>query len=430
MGDVASQFLRSTAISGNLKTLDVSGGTASALTKASYGVTASGIRQFNPEATATTTATIPAVDGAARDMGWRMAADINAEPVLFTASNWSFSFNAVVAGVTTGPSVTFTAIAYVAGVEIGRGSSTAFTLFASQVVTLNIAAGAVTTGANPRIQVELYANVTLAAVSVGTWTIECTTNHTSSFVDPGVYALRALRSSAATTTPTAAIARTITAGRTGAVTTTPTVALRPRSITIGTPKAVTTTPSAANPRKAITVAAPKAVTTTPTVALGPRSVAPAPKAVTTTPTVAASRRITANRSAAVTTTPSPGFARAVISARAFATTTTPAPLLRLDIPQVALNRIIVGGTPDWPLNAPTKAIAGVTRDSAGAVVTAATVKLVRQLDDVVVSSQTSHATTGAYSFSRGTDDPYSYRVLATKAGAAEIHGVSDVLVPA
>lgn len=85
---------------------------------------------------------------------------------------------------------------------------------------------------------------------------------------------------------------------------------------------------------------------------------------------------------------------------------------------------------DWPLNTPTKTIGGVTRDSGGGIVTSATVKLVRQGDDVRVATTTSHATTGAYSFTRGGDDPYTYRVVATKAGAPEIHGVSDELVPA
>jgi len=92
---------------------------------------------------------------------------------------------------------------------------------------------------------------------------------------------------------------------------------------------------------------------------------------------------------------------------------------------------LTGGTPDWPLNAPTKTLAGVTRDSAGAVLGSCTVKLFRQSDDLMVATVTSDAVTGAYSFVRGGDDIFVYYVLAYAPGSPQKHGVTDrSLVPA
>lgn len=422
MGDVAVLSLRSTAVSGNLKALDTSGGSASALTKASYASTGTGIRQFTPETATSVTATIPTAGAAPRDIGWRMVADINAEPVEFTAANWPVSFNAVVAGTTAGPGVTFTAIAYAAGVEIGRGSSTAFTLFASQVVTFNIAATAVTTAANPRIQVEIYANVTVAAVAISTWTIELTTNHASSTLDPGAYALRAVRSGAVTTTPTVAMARTIAAARTVTVTTTLTVGYG-RALIAARTFAVTTAPTVAGPRGTMIIGLADsrfAATTTPAAALvkvpGKRA------AVTTTPTVAKTRAIT-KVPYAVTTTPTIAAARALIAARGFTVTTTPTTRLRLDVPEVALDRITTGGPIDWAPNNGAKTISGVVRDSAGTPYVGATVRLVRETDGYIAAATTS-TTGGAYSFTRDAADPYTYVVLAFEDTGTPTQGVS------
>ncbi|MDQ3107310.1 MAG: hypothetical protein M3Q68_05830, partial [Actinomycetota bacterium] len=142
------------------------------------------------------------------------------------------------------------------------------------------------------------------------------------------------------------------------------------------------------------------------------------------------RKVTAARTFTTVAVGVAGFARALIFGRQFAVSTTPTPVLRLGIPEAALDRIIPAPAGDWPQNTPLKAISGVTRNSAGAVVVSATVYLIRQTDGVRVATLTSHGTTGAYSFSRGTDDPYDYRVLAVKAGSPETHGVTDLLVPA
>ena len=96
------------------------------------------------------------------------------------------------------------------------------------------------------------------------------------------------------------------------------------------------------------------------------------------------------------------------------------------ITQAVLDRITGSGvTPDWPLNSPTKAIAGVCRDEdTGTVISGATCKLVRDIDEVYIA-QTTSAADGTYSFSRGGDDPYTYHVYVYKAGTNEIHGVTD-----
>jgi len=134
------------------------------------------------------------------------------------------------------------------------------------------------------------------------------------------------------------------------------------------------------------------------------------------------------RSATVTATS--GFARALIAARAFVTTVTASSAPRLDIPMSALNRII-SGAPDYPITTPTKAIAGITRNAAGAALGSCTVRLVRQSDNVTVASATSNASTGAYSFVRDAADPNVYFVIAFLTGAPEVHGVTDRgLVPA
>jgi len=166
-----------------------------------------------------------------------------------------------------------------------------------------------------------------------------------------------------------------------------------------------------------------------TAVLGPRTVATR-KAVSATGTAGFARTLQARRSAAVSVTGTAGFARALIFGRVAATAAFGAPKARLDIPQDALNRISTAGTPDWPLNSPTKSIAGVTRNSVGAIVGGCTVYLVRQVDGVRIATATSNATTGAYSFTRGGDDPYGYRVVALLAGAPETHGITDLLVPA
>lgn len=154
------------------------------------------------------------------------------------------------------------------------------------------------------------------------------------------------------------------------------------------------------------------------------------KTVTTVGTPVMARDVTAARSFAVTTAGVAGYARALIFGRTFAVSAPTTTKLRLDIPEAALDRIIPAAAPDWPLNAPTKAIAGVTRDSAGAVVGSVGVRLIRESDGVRVATGISDAVTGAYSFVRGGDDPNTYRVMAVKATAPETHGVTDELMPA
>ncbi len=190
-------------------------------------------------------------------------------------------------------------------------------------------------------------------------------------------------------------------------------------------KAVTVTGTPANV-KAVTPI-PKAVTATGT-PTNRKAVTVGPKTVTVTGSTALARTIAAARAFAVTATGTMGFQRLIILARSYSTSATAVTSARLDIPQVALNRIIAAN-PDYPLTTPTKAIAGVTRNAAGAVLGGCTVKLVRQSDNVTVATAVSHATLGTYSFTRDAADPNTYRVVANLAGAPEVHGVTDTLTP-
>lgn len=69
-------------------------------------------------------------------------------------------------------------------------------------------------------------------------------------------------------------------------------------------------------------------------------------------------------------------------------------------------------------------LAGYTRDAAGAALPGATVKVFNQASDTKANEQTS-AADGRYSWVRDSTDTNTYYVVAYKADAPEIHGVSD-----
>lgn len=81
--------------------------------------------------------------------------------------------------------------------------------------------------------------------------------------------------------------------------------------------------------------------------------------------------------------------------------------------------------PDFPVNTPTRQIAGVVRSSTGALVPGATVKLFRQSDDKRVGQTISADVTAEYSFIRDEADPYTYYVLSYIDSTPQTHGVSD-----
>lgn len=83
-----------------------------------------------------------------------------------------------------------------------------------------------------------------------------------------------------------------------------------------------------------------------------------------------------------------------------------------------------GVTPDWAPDFPVKKVDGYVRDSTGAIVVGATVKLFRQSDDKMVQTTTSSAT-GYYQFLRDLYDPNTYYILAYLGVAPQRHGVSD-----
>jgi len=83
-----------------------------------------------------------------------------------------------------------------------------------------------------------------------------------------------------------------------------------------------------------------------------------------------------------------------------------------------------GASPDWNPDFPTKKIDGYVRDSTGAIVVGATVKLFRQSDDKMVQTTTSSAA-GYYTFPRDVFDPNTYYILAYLTAEPQVHGVSD-----
>lgn len=82
-----------------------------------------------------------------------------------------------------------------------------------------------------------------------------------------------------------------------------------------------------------------------------------------------------------------------------------------------------GVTPDYAVTFPTKKIAGVVRDSAGAPYEGATVKLFRGQDDQLVA-QTTSAADGSYEFLRDAFDPYTYWVGAYEETGEPTEGLT------
>lgn len=87
---------------------------------------------------------------------------------------------------------------------------------------------------------------------------------------------------------------------------------------------------------------------------------------------------------------------------------------------------VVGAVSDWPVNVPTRVIAGVVRHhETGALVEAATIRLFRTTDDAICQTTLS-AANGSYSFSRDRDDPYDYYVTAQYLDSGvQVHGITD-----
>lgn len=94
----------------------------------------------------------------------------------------------------------------------------------------------------------------------------------------------------------------------------------------------------------------------------------------------------------------------------------------------------LAGTPDYPVNFPTKTIAGTVYDhETGLPLTVvSTVKLYRDSDDKMVTSTISSAVNGSFSFTRDRYDPNTYHYTSEyMSGGTQVHGISDRgLVPA
>lgn len=410
------------------------GGSNSVATQIVFGAASTGgtTNRMIPEGNATVVA-VPTSPATWSGVGWASPVldGANVHAVTNDATNLTITFLSGQTGWTSAPTVTWTVIAYLGEpnggpiTEIGRATSAAS---AAGTITLTITPTATSSGTStsPRLCFEIYAAVGIgigSAVSNNTFSI-ATAGTTARLSTGGAYTSQWARVAATTAVGSVAAARRISAARTAITTGVGSSALTKKVIPL--PKTVSGIGVTAT-TKSITIGA-KDVTGVGVIATK-KTVTPLPKNVNGIGVVAANRQISASRAFGVTGIGTTSLARSIISARRFGISGVATTTLRLDIPQVALNRIIPAATADWPLNAPTKAIAGITRNSAGAVLGGATVYLVRQTDGVRITSATSNATTGAYSFTRGGDDPYNYRIVATLAGAPEVHGVTDLLVP-
>jgi hypothetical protein len=115
--------------------------------------------------------------------------------------------------------------------------------------------------------------------------------------------------------------------------------------------------------------------------------------------------------------------RAVIAVRTFVANLVGLARGDVQMPFTALNRITTGGPADWSPNNGAKTISGVVRDATGTAYAGATVELIRESDGFVAATTISGAD-GSYSFTRDTNDPYTYRVLAWEDTGTPTQGVS------
>lgn len=149
----------------------------------------------------------------------------------------------------------------------------------------------------------------------------------------------------------------------------------------------------------------------------------AAKSATSTGVPTATRRIEAARVFAATSIGTSLMTRAVIAVRVFAATAIGVARGDIAMPLTALNRITSGGPVDWSPNDGAKTISGIVKDAAGVAYSGATVQLIRESDGFVAATATS-AANGSYSFTRGTTDPYSYRVVAFEDTGTPTQGIS------
>ncbi len=201
-------------------------GASSSLTKASYGSLETGVTRFQPQATRSTRDTVPSAGDAAADMGWRTGA-LASDKLATVANSWSASTRlstTAVAGVTAD----LTAIAYLDGVEVGRGTTTGNVITSTVTtfgVTFTATGGIVSASTAPYVQVEIYLTVTVAPAV--TYTVTCLTDGTGAStaprITPGVMnvqvALGGSTDGTSTTTAAMKCARPLAGSTSGAATT-------------------------------------------------------------------------------------------------------------------------------------------------------------------------------------------------------------------
>lgn len=347
--DIAKQFLLS-AGSGTKRELDpVLAGAASVATEITYAVSASGIRRFSPESSNGVTATIPAAPATFSGVGWEMDAVVNADPIQFVDSNWLASIDLVITGATTGPAVTYTMIYFVNGAEIGRKGSTHGAGYTGSIITTLALSAAgldetLRSSANPKIQIELYANVTVTAVSVGTTTHAIRTNDADSWIDPPdpAYNVRATRTIAAGLALTGSKSRKLTLIRSRTATLTFTGS--PADVTTRRLRAFAASISLTATRRLTVKPAPKQAGLTLVAVRQPTRVVLNRAATKAVLTLTASKTTRITKRFAATLTLTAGFGRALRLQRRFTATITFTGRFFVTLTQQILARMVSGGT--------------------------------------------------------------------------------------
>jgi len=384
-------------------------------TKVQFPALTTGIRKFQPQATATATATIPSAPATFSGVGWRMDADISTEKVAtYASTNWSCTIG-LQQDSGTNLQGTVTVIAFLDGAEVGRGTSSGATLNGTTTVsfgvTIAIPSVVQSSTSNPRLQFEVYFTATgLNTNAVSSTNISLVLNVTST-VTPGQLSVAYVRTASETPTATDSASRTNSTTRTASESTGQTdtatrvfTGSRRTSDSHGTSDAATRQPAYAR----ISAETLSAMAETAARAQTDFRRAVDSEAI---PVDSPSRVVTTTRTSSETT----------------------------GITDVAQKTITYGRTTreyfapaDPPVTVPDRAIRGYVRNSDGTIFYGgATVYLVRDSDGYICGVQTSSVFDGSYVFLRDHTDTATYHVegYATVGGIAEQDTTERGLVP-
>lgn len=394
-----TQIFRSVVQSGQFNNSDTGTAAAVITSKVAYAALATGYRRFIPNTTSTTApADLPAVNAAPTNSGWRMASDIlTGERVRITALQ---SFQCYVAAQQdSGMNLTanFSVIAFLDGVEIGRGTSpsTAMTGTTTIVheITVNCPDTKTSTTTNPRLHFEVYCRVTgLNGNAISAVNISMVLNTAAgSRAIPPQFAVDYTRTTPDSQASTDTATRTFTGSRTSSeVTNQADTASRTGSFSRFTAEALSTMAETA----ARQVLYQRLTSNS--------------HAMTE---VATRTQVSFRRSTENYTIPTDSAQRTTTASR-----TTGDTNIQIDTAQktITYQRVTLYQfqPQDEPPSAQTRHIAGVVRNSDGTpYLGGATVILIRE-DGIVVQTQTSSVVDGSYDFPRNLLDTHNYTVAA------------------